>query len=84
MSFIQKKWKAIVGTILSFLLSAAIWGITEWNDFRVFKEISTLNIGELKILAKETQESLKRIEIQIGRLEERIDRKNNKELALNK
>lgn len=76
MSFITKKFKAIVSTILAFLISAAGWGIAQWTDYNVFKKTTIDDVSELKIIAKETNETLKKVEISIARIEIAIKHKN--------
>jgi hypothetical protein len=69
------KEKKIIGSILAFLVSALVWGITEWCDYNVFKAATIDDLRDLKSIAKETNETLKRVEIEVAKIGIKIEKK---------
>jgi len=72
----KKHKMKILGVIGSLMLSFAVWSANEYKEYVVFKSLTITDICELKQIAKETSETTKRIEIEIGKIATRLEERN--------
>lgn len=72
----KKHKMKILGIIGSLMFSFAVWSANEYKEYVIFKSSTVSDVCELKAIAKETAETTKRIEIELGKIATKLEERN--------